>query len=80
MGIAREMQERIFLRYERGVSVRNYGGLGLGLYIAKQIVEAHDGTLRVESELGHGSTFWVELPRATVDAPALALAEADSPH
>ncbi|HEX5658135.1 MAG TPA: ATP-binding protein, partial [Polyangiales bacterium] len=69
MGIAREHQERIFLRYERGVSVRNYGGLGLGLYIARQIVEAHGGLIRVESEPGEGATFTVELPMQPSERP-----------
>ncbi len=62
IGIAHETLPRIFLRYERGVSVRHYGGLGLGLYIAKQIIAAHHGDIRVESEPGEGATFTVELP------------------
>jgi signal transduction histidine kinase len=45
--------------------VRNYGGLGLGLYISRHIVEAHGGTIQVHSAPGHGATFVVELP--TVD-------------
>jgi PAS domain S-box-containing protein len=62
IGIHPEDIERVFLRYERAVSSRAYGGLGLGLYIARQIVEAHGGTIRVESQPGAGSTFFVELP------------------
>jgi PAS domain S-box-containing protein len=62
IGIERDAQEKIFERYERAVSSRNYGGLGLGLYISKQIVEAHLGSVRVESTPGQGSTFYVELP------------------
>jgi signal transduction histidine kinase len=61
IGIAPEDQQRIFERFERASS-RNFGGLGLGLYIARQIVEAHGGTIRVSSELGVGSSFTVELP------------------
>jgi signal transduction histidine kinase len=53
---------RIFERFERAVSV-NYGGLGLGLYITRQIVQAHGGSIRVESALGQGATFTVEIPR-----------------
>ncbi len=64
IGIAPEDQQRIFERFERAAS-RNFGGLGLGLYIARQIVEAHGGTIRVSSELGVGSSFTVELPRGT---------------
>jgi signal transduction histidine kinase len=59
------MHDRVFLRFERGVSAQHYGGLGLGLYISRQIVEAHQGTVRVESELDKGSTFIVELPSSS---------------
>jgi PAS domain S-box-containing protein len=62
IGIRAEDIERVFERYERAVSSRVYGGLGLGLYIVRQIVEAHGGTIRVESQPGAGSTFLVELP------------------
>jgi signal transduction histidine kinase len=62
MGIDKKDQERIFERFERAVSVQNYGGLGLGLYISRQIVELHEGTIRVISEPGKGATFKVELP------------------
>lgn len=63
IGIDPEDHERIFKRFERAVSTTNYGGMGLGLYISKQIVEMHGGTLRVESRKGEGATFVVELPR-----------------
>jgi signal transduction histidine kinase len=62
IGIAPEHLQRIFERFERAAS-RNYGGLGLGLYIVRQIVESHGGTIHVESEPGRGSTFTVKLPR-----------------
>ena len=64
-GIARENHERIFKKFERAVSVRDISGLGLGLYIVKELLEAHHGTIRVESDLGKGATFFVELPRAS---------------
>jgi signal transduction histidine kinase len=63
IGIAPEDVERIFHRYEQAISSRAFGGLGLGLYIARQIIEAHGGTIRVESQFGAGSTFTVDLPR-----------------
>ena len=50
------------MRLERAVSSRSYGGLGLGLYIARQIVEAHGGRITVASRPGEGSTFTIELP------------------
>jgi signal transduction histidine kinase len=50
------------------VAPKNYGGLGLGLFVAHTIVKAHGGRLTVESAPGHGATFIVELPRA---APAV---------
>jgi signal transduction histidine kinase len=64
IGIAPEDQERIFGRFERGVSTRHYGGLGLGLYIIRRIVETHGGEVGVRSEPGQGSTFWVRVPLA----------------
>jgi signal transduction histidine kinase len=64
IGIAADTRDRIFERFERAVSSAHYGGLGLGLWIAKQIVDAHGGTIEVHSELGAGATFTVTLPRA----------------
>jgi PAS domain S-box-containing protein len=66
VGIAKEDQERIFERFERAISANEASGLGLGLYIAKQIIEIHCGKIWIKSQIGHGSTFYVELPR---DAP-----------
>lgn len=63
IGISTEDIARIFGRFERAVPARHYGGLGLGLYITRQIVEAHGGQIRVTSTRGAGSTFTVELPR-----------------
>ncbi len=63
VGIAAEGQARLFQRFERLASERHYGGLGLGLWIVKQIVDALDGRIRVESAPDLGSTFTVELPR-----------------
>ena len=63
IGIAPEHLSRIFERFERAVSAHNYGGLGLGLYIVRQIVEAHGGAIHVTSTPGEGSTFVVDLPR-----------------
>ncbi len=60
-GIAKENHERIFQRFERAVG-SEISGLGLGLYIVTQILDAHHGSIRVESELGKGATFIVELP------------------
>ncbi|HVK71656.1 MAG TPA: ATP-binding protein, partial [Polyangium sp.] len=57
-----EQQARIFERFGRAVSVRHYGGLGLGLYICRKIAEAHGGSIRVESGPGIGSTFVLDLP------------------
>lgn len=62
IGISKENQTRIFERFERAVSVNSFGGLGLGLYIVKELVETHGGHISVESELGEGATFIVELP------------------
>jgi signal transduction histidine kinase len=61
MGIAPADQARIFERFERAVS-ENYGGFGLGLWISREVVQAHGGRISVESTPGQGATFTVELP------------------
>ena len=61
-GITTRDQGKVFDSYERGGSAHNESGLGLGLYIVKRIVEAHQGSIRLESEPGHGSKFIIELP------------------
>jgi PAS domain S-box-containing protein len=75
IGIAAEDHSRIFERFERAVSSRHYGGLGLGLWIARQVVEASGGTITVESAPGRGSRFLVRLPlrHASTAAAAAAL-------
>jgi PAS domain S-box-containing protein len=72
IGIAPEHQARVFGRFERAVPAEHFGGLGLGLYIARQIVEAHGGEIRVESTPGIGSTFRVELPTTPARGPEVA--------
>jgi signal transduction histidine kinase len=62
IGIPEDRLPHIFERFERAVSAREYGGLGLGLFIVHGIVEAFGGSIRVESRSGEGSTFTVELP------------------
>lgn len=62
IGINLDDQARIFKRFERAASPRHYGGLGLGLYIASEIVHRHAGSIQVESAVNKGSTFRVWLP------------------
>ncbi len=63
IGISPADQEHIFERFRRAVPAGQFGGLGLGLYIVREIVRAAGGTVCVESAPGAGSTFVVELPR-----------------
>jgi PAS domain S-box-containing protein len=63
IGIPPEALLRIFQRFERAVSDRHYGGMGLGLYVTQQIVEAMGGTVSAQSEPGAGTALTVTLPR-----------------
>jgi PAS domain S-box-containing protein len=62
-GVAPEHMERIFDRFERASSVRHHGGFGLGLYVAREIVRAHGGSIAVQNAEGGGARFSVRLPR-----------------
>ncbi|HEX8407903.1 MAG TPA: ATP-binding protein [Thermoanaerobaculia bacterium] len=70
IGIPADELGQVFERFHRGrqVSSTNYGGLGLGLYITKQIIERHGGSIWVESKEGQGTTFYFSLPAAEVGA------------
>ena len=71
IGVEEGDQRHIFERFERAVSSQNYGGLGLGLYIVKRILEAHGGGVSVASTPGEGAAFTVDLPlRPAVPMPA----------
>jgi signal transduction histidine kinase len=63
IGIDPSALETIFRRFERAAPSRNDGGLGLGLYVAREIARAHGGDIGVRSEPGRGSTFTLSLPR-----------------
>jgi signal transduction histidine kinase/Na+/proline symporter len=63
-GIRPDEQERLFRPFERAISFVHVSGFGLGLYIVRQIAEAHGGRVYLESQPGHGCTFTIELPLA----------------
>ncbi|HET6346299.1 MAG TPA: HAMP domain-containing sensor histidine kinase, partial [Myxococcota bacterium] len=71
IGIREAEQEHIFEIFERAVSDSNYGGLGLGLWMSREIVAAHGGHISLQSREGEGSTFCVHLP---LRGPAIARA------
>ena len=79
IGIPEDQQQQLFDRYfrARNASTRSYGGLGLGLYISRDIVERHGGRIWVESESGQGSTFYVALPTLSASRPPLPRAQGD---
>jgi signal transduction histidine kinase len=62
IGIAKENQTRIFERFERVMNSQHVSGLGLGLYIVNQILEAHQGKISIQSQPNYGTTFTVHLP------------------
>ncbi len=68
IGIAPEDHRRIFERFQRAVSSRNFAGLGLGLWVSRRLVEEMQGTLTVDSHAGEGATFTVELPLSDPEA------------
>jgi PAS domain S-box-containing protein len=72
IGIRPEDQARVFERFERAVPSQHFGGLGLGLYVVRQIVDAHRGEIRIDSAPGTGTTVTVLLPlkRPVEVAPA----------
>jgi PAS domain S-box-containing protein len=65
-GIDPTMQSRIFERFERAVSTRHYGGLGIGLYVVREIVTAHGGTAVAENSPNGGARFKIRLPMELV--------------
>ena len=69
-GIPESEWERIFRRFERAAPMRNFGGLGLGLYVARQIVEAHGGTIDLAPGRARGAEFVIQLPRSTTPESA----------
>jgi signal transduction histidine kinase len=62
-GIAAAECDRIFDRFTRGAAAEGKGGLGLGLYLCRMIVERHGGRIGVDSTVGDGAAFWIDLPR-----------------
>ena len=64
IGIAADKIDSLFAEFQQGDATitRDFGGTGLGLSITKKFVELHGGRIWVESELGRGSTFFIEVP------------------
>jgi len=76
-GVAEADLVRIFQRFERASSIRHYGGLGLGLYVSREIVEAHGGSITAGNRPGGGAMFAVRLP-ADRPSPAELAAPAEN--
>ncbi|MBA3539855.1 MAG: HAMP domain-containing histidine kinase [Deltaproteobacteria bacterium] len=69
-GVDARDQNRIFHRFERAASVRHYGGLGLGLWLTREIVAAHHGSVHVQETPGGGAWFTLRLPRKSSETPS----------
>ncbi len=81
IGIPKEELEEIFGTFEQGAAGQQFGGSGLGLMIAKRIVELHGGTLTVKSKVGVGTRFTLALPAADASPAKLeARSQAASNH
>ena len=68
IGISSTQQQQLFELYSRGSRARYMKGLGLGLYLCRQIIHAHGGQIGVNSRPGEGATFWFTLPLANADS------------
>jgi signal transduction histidine kinase len=67
VGMSQAECDRVFDLYARGAQAKRTVGLGLGLYLCRQIIEAHGGEIGVTSSSGAGATFWFTLPIAIHD-------------
>jgi signal transduction histidine kinase len=79
-GIAAEFQTRIFEPFVRGTHHEDVSGMGLGLATVKRLVDAHGGTVGVQSRIGIGTLFWIELPRAPQALAGVGLESRASQH
>lgn len=63
IGLSKEQQKKLFTRFYRAENTEGISGLGIGLYLTKQIIDRHSGTISVKSTLGEGSEFFFTLPK-----------------
>jgi len=80
VGIAPHDQERLFERFERVRLDRDITGYGVGLWIVRRVVEAHGGSVTVESRLGEGAIFTVQLPSSGQGAAQARRSQETSPE
>lgn len=67
IGLSKQQQKGIFKRFFRAEGVAHIAGLGLGLYISKEIIDRHEGSFSVKSEIGVGSEFGFSIPIKNVE-------------
>ena len=82
LGVPQDHQDRLFTKFFRGEAVRKRGiaGTGLGLVLARQIVEGHGGVIGFESEEGRGSTFWIRMPAVRAASASATRDRSESRH